>query len=34
MDDGGTGVLAERQHAARGHLGIAQELQRHVLVVL
>ena len=34
MDDGGTGVLAERQHALGSRLGIAQELQGHVLVVL
>ena len=34
MDDGGTGVLAERQHALHGCLGIAEELQSHILVIL
>ena len=34
MDDGGTRVLAERQYALHGRLGIAEELQGDVLVVL
>ena len=34
VDDGGAGVLAEGQNAFAGHVGIAQELQCHVLVVL
>ena len=34
MDDGRARVLAEGQHALGGHLGIAQELQGHILVVL
>ena len=34
MDDSRTGVLAERQDATGCHLGIAQELQSHILVVL
>ena len=34
MDDGRARVLAERQHALDGRLGIAQELQGHVFVVL
>ena len=32
--DGSTGVLAERQDALAGSLGVAQELQSNVLVVL
>ena len=32
-DDGGAGVLAHRQHAARRDVGVLQELERHVLVV-
>ncbi len=34
MNDGGAGVLAERQFALRGHLGVAQEAQSHVFVVV
>ena len=33
MDDGRTGVLAERQQAFASHLGVAQEGQGYVLVV-
>ena len=33
VDDGRTGVLAERQDATTSHLGIAQELQGYVLIV-
>ena len=34
MDDGRTRILTERQDAACSHLGVAQELQGHVLIVL
>ena len=34
MNDGGAGVLAERQDALAGRLGVAQELEGDVLVVL
>ena len=34
MNDGGAGVLTEGQDALAGCLGIAQELQCHILVVL
>ena len=34
MDDGGAGVLAERQHALGCRVGVAKELQSHILVVL
>ena len=34
MDDGGACVLTEGEHALGGSLGIAEELQGHILVVL
>ena len=34
VDDGGAGVLTEGQDATGCHLGIAQELQGHIFVVL
>ena len=34
MNDSGTRILAERQDALAGHLGITEELQSHILVVL
>ena len=34
MDDSGAGVLAERQDALGSSLGVAEELQSYVLVVL
>ena len=33
LDDGGAGVLAARQHPARGDVGVAQQLGRHEAVV-
>ena len=34
MDDGGTGVLAERENTLYGCFGIAEELQSHIFVVV
>ena len=34
VDDGRTGVLTEREDTLASHLGIAQELERHIFVVL
>ena len=34
MDDGRSCILAERQYSLASHLGVAQELQSHILVVL
>ena len=34
VDDSSTSVLTERQDALAGHLGIAQELQGYILIVL
>ena len=34
MDDGCTGVLAERKDSFHGSLGVTQELQSHVFVIL
>ena len=33
MDDGSTGILAERELALRGHFSIAQEGQGNVFVI-
>ena len=33
MDDGSTGVLAERENSLSCRFGVAQELQSHILVV-
>ena len=34
MDDSRTRVLTERQDALASHLGIAQKLQGHILIIL